>query len=188
MQENPHRIPPTDEELVQLTLQEERRFRSLIERYETKLTRYIRRISSLSEDDVKDVLQETFIKVYRNLNEFDQTLKFSSWIYRIVHNETINVLRKANHFPRALHNEEDNEDIEQFAGTFDLEEEIFKKMEGEKVREAIASLEEKYRNVLILKFLEEKSYEEISDIIKRPIGTVGTLINRAKQQLREKLK
>src|SRR3989344_5032191 len=85
----------TDEEIVALVLADNSaHYEYLIRQYENKLARYVERIAFLRKDDVKDIVQETFIKAYRHLNDFDVNLKFSSWIYRIAHNETMSFLRK----------------------------------------------------------------------------------------------
>lgn len=177
----------TDEELVLLTLSDAQLYLHIMRRYEAKLMRYVQRIISFTNEEAEDVVQETFIKTYENLNEFDTSLKFSSWIYRIAHNEAVNALRKSSRFPSLPRTDEADIIMESLAGQFDLEEEMHRKMENESVRVALNGLDEKYREVLVLKFLEDKSYEEISDILKKPVGTVGTLINRAKQKLREKI-
>ena len=83
-----------DEELVALALKNQDFFACLVERYEPKLMRYVRRISAATQEDAEDLLQEIFVKVYRNLNDFDPDLKFSSWIYRIAHNQVISYWRK----------------------------------------------------------------------------------------------
>lgn len=120
-----------------------------------------------------DVVQEGFIKAYINLNGFDIKKKFSSWIYRIVHNEAMNAVQKnKRHQPI-----DEYSDIE--SGT-NLEDEFIK---NEIIRHAHKCLEEMpllYKEPLSLFFIEEKSYEEISDILRIPIGTVGTRVNRAK--------
>ena len=77
----------SDLQLVKLSLKDHQNFRYLVERYEPLLLRYMRRIANVSKEEAEDLLQEIFIKVYKNLNGFDQKLKFSSWIYRIAHNE-----------------------------------------------------------------------------------------------------
>ena len=79
----------TDEELVALALKDPQVYASIMERYEEKLLRYIMRISVNSKEDAEDVLQDVFLSAYKNLNDFDQDLKFSSWIYRIAHNKVI---------------------------------------------------------------------------------------------------
>src|SRR5690606_8168284 len=84
----------SDEMLVALSLEDKERFGELIERYESKLGRYIARLGIRTAEDRQDVLQEIFLKVYKNLNGFDPKLSFSSWIYRIAHNEAISWYRK----------------------------------------------------------------------------------------------
>jgi len=91
-----------DEDLVKLTLEKQDNFLYLIKRYEAKLSRYIRRIAGLNKEDTEDILQEVFIKVYQNLNSFDKDLKFSSWIYRITHNEVIDSYRKKQARPQEI--------------------------------------------------------------------------------------
>jgi len=69
-------------------------FACLYDRYEPKLLRYIKKISQADADEASDILQEAFIKMWKNLNNYDDSLKLSSWLYRIVHNETISFCRK----------------------------------------------------------------------------------------------
>lgn len=169
----------TDEELVALSLKDQKYFLYLITRYESKLIRYIRRISSATKEDAEDILQEVFIKVYQNLNDFDLSLKFSSWIYRICHNQVISNYRKIK--PVVL-----NEFPENIPSDSDLIREMDLKDMKKDVRRVLAELDIKYREVLILKFLEDKTYQEMSDILKKPMGTIATLINRAKKEFKEK--
>src|SRR4051812_15110229 len=84
----------TDEQLVAECKKDQQYFAVLVERYVPKLTHYIRRRSLATSDDIEDLLQNIFIKVYRNINEYDTSLLFSSWIYRIAHNEMIDWYRK----------------------------------------------------------------------------------------------
>jgi RNA polymerase sigma-70 factor (ECF subfamily) len=175
----------TDEELVALTLKNQDFFACLIERYEPKLMRYIRRISSATQEDAEDLLQEIFIKVYRHLNDFDGRLKFSSWIYRIAHNQVISQWRKTKSRPLVLKFEADEDFLKFIATDEDLALDTERKFTGEEVRKALEDLDDKYKEVLVLKFLEGKDYKEISDILQRPLGTVATLINRAKKQFQK---
>jgi RNA polymerase sigma-70 factor (ECF subfamily) len=177
----------TDEELVILSIENQYVFAHLIDRYQKKLGRYIKRISGLSDDDIEDILQDVFIKTYNNLNAFDQKLKFSSWIYRITHNQVISNFRKINTRPQSVVFEGDDEFLENIASGFDLEKQIDILANKEIILDIISSLDYKYREVLELKFLEEKDYNEISDILKKPKGTIATLINRAKKQVRDEL-
>ena len=94
--ETTKKLLPSDEELVSLTIADKQQFGVLIERYEQKLTRYVTRLGVKNPDDQLDVMQEVFLKIYKNLNGFDTKLSFSSWAYRIAHNEAISWYRKRN--------------------------------------------------------------------------------------------
>ena len=177
----------TDEELVALTLKDRELYACLIRRYEAPLARYVRRISGYSDDDIADILQNTFIGAYRNLNDFDPSLKFSSWLYRIAHNETISQHRKSHARPQAISVEDGGGMFELLASEVDVAHDIDRKMAAHWVRDVLESMDLKYREVLILKYFEDKDYREISDILQKPMGTVATLINRAKKQFRGKV-
>lgn len=84
----------SDEELAKEASENEDFFYELMNRYETKLIRYILRLAKINQETAEDILQETYIKAYKYINNFDSSLKFSSWIYRIAHNETISYWRK----------------------------------------------------------------------------------------------
>jgi RNA polymerase sigma-70 factor, ECF subfamily len=180
-------MPKNDNKLVKAALKNQEAFGELVDRYDAKLARYIRRFTGLSKECTEDILQEVFLKIYKNLNNFDQALKFSSWAYRIAHNEAINHLRKNK--TKTLSLETDEEDavnlIEVLKSDTDIAKETSKKELQEKVQELLRSLPENYKEILILRFLEDLEYTEISDILKKPIGTIGTLINRAKAQFKQ---
>jgi len=177
----------SDEDLVKLTLKKQDNFLYLIRRYEAKLSRYVKRIAGLNKEDTEDILQEVFIKTYQNLNSFDKDLKFSSWIYRIAHNEVIDNYRKKQARPQEI--TYDSETIlNNIISEFDINREVDQKYLQDNITRILNSLDIKYREVLVLKFLEEKEYKEISDIIKKPMGTVATLISRAKKQFYKNIK
>jgi len=174
----------SDEEVVKRALGDKEQFGVLMDRYEAKLSRYIARLGIRNPDDQLDVLQDIFLKVYRNLNGFDPKLKFSSWIYRIAHNEAISSYRKKNVRPEG-HLVADSEEILTFvSGSLETADETFDKtINAEEVNKALLKLDQKYSEVLLLRFFEHKEYDEISDILQIPIGSVGTLIHRGKKQL-----
>lgn len=178
----------TDTELAALALQDPDYFTPLVERYEDKLFRYIRRFSGLGKECAEDVLQEVFIKIYRNLNGFDKDLKFSSWAYRITHNETINYLRKHSG-KETIPIENDDPEVINLIDVLESEISVTddaKRAEiKEKVRKVMSELPTKYREALVLRYLEELDYSEISDVLRKPMGTVATLLNRAKCQFKE---
>jgi RNA polymerase sigma-70 factor, ECF subfamily len=172
----------SDEELVVKTLTDQEFYYCLVIRYEEALKRYIKRITNIGETEVEDVLQNVFLKAYLNLNDFDADLKFSSWLYRIAHNEAI-----SNHRKRSARHMDDVlaiDDGVDLPDMLSLERELDVKLTVSQIGQVLAQLDEKYREVLVLKFIEEKDYTEISDILQKPIGTVGTLISRAKKQFK----
>jgi RNA polymerase sigma-70 factor, ECF subfamily len=180
-------IEKTDEQLVVLTLKNSDYYPCLMKRYENKLLNYIIKISNMSKEDAEDTLQEIFIKTYRNLNEFDINFKFSSWLYRIAHNTTISFFRKKKASLQTFSWEEkDLNNI--FKSSLNLENTNIQKLTYQQILKIINSLSLKYKEILILKYFEEKDYREISDILHKPMGTVATLINRAKISLQQELK
>ncbi|MEI8174534.1 MAG: RNA polymerase sigma factor [bacterium] len=179
-------IEKTDQEIIVATLHDKHAFSEIVKRYEMPISRYVRRLGCKDDSDVKDVLQEIFIKVFVNLNDYDPSLKFSSWLYRIAHNETISFFRKKNTRPSVLSlNMEDSEVFfAQLADDEDFVELAIKKDDSNIIYSILNQLDSKYKEVLMLRFLEDKSYTEISDILKIPEGTVATLLNRGKKELK----
>lgn len=178
---------PSDQELVAATLADSNAYAPLVRRYQAPLTRYLFRLGAKSQGDVDDILQEVFIKAYRNLNGYDSALKFSSWIYRIAHNEAVTFFKKASRGPQVARSEDELTAFTDIADDTDLVDELDARMDAQALREAIGKLDAKYRDVLILRYLEDRTYEEISDILHKPAGTVATLISRAKKRLRDLL-
>lgn len=171
-----------DGELIELAKNDPEIFGVLMERYEKQLYHYIRRIGQLRQEDAEDLLQEVFIKIYQKLNEYTEVLKFSSWAYRIAHNHVIDYFRKMNSRPQlsALQDEEWEKLI---ASSVEMENDFINRDCAEKIKLAISDLPMKYKEVLILRYVEEKEYEEIMDILKKPKGSVATLIARGKTML-----
>ena len=175
----------SDLEIIRRSLASVDFFSCLYDRYEVRPLRYIKRVAFATDAEAADILQDAFIKIWKNLNAFDQSLQLSSWIYRIVHNEAVSFLRQKKSFGK-------NRTIpweERVAGDLPDEpavetEEAFEERD-KLTHQTLAQLAEPYREVLALKFLEAMSYEEISDILKIPEGTVATRINRAKKMFRE---
>jgi RNA polymerase sigma-70 factor, ECF subfamily len=169
-----------DEALVALLPERKEVLGTLIDRYDAKLRRYLMRLMPGIQDELDDVLQEIFIKVYVNARSFDTTLSFSSWVYRIAHNEAVSWLRKHTSRPITQTLSDDEFELLTSAVERTLEHEHHALVKDEVVR-ALVELPEKYRTVLVLQFLEGRSYQEISDILSIPEGSVATLIHRAKK-------
>ncbi len=163
----------SDEEIVKLVREKDKElYAQIIKRYQDKLIRYANYLVQ-DNDKSADVVQNTFIKAYINLNGFNVKKKFSSWIYRIAHNEAMNMFNK-HKGQLAL-----KEDVE-FDSGIDIEGDLVKRELKARIHDCLRKIPIIYGEPLSLHFLEEKSYQEISDILRMPIGTVGTRINRAK--------
>lgn len=180
-------VNKTDEQIVVLTLKNQDYYLCLMKRYEVKLLNYILKISNISREDGEDILQEVFVKAYQNLNDFDLNFKFSNWIYSIAHNTTISAFRKKKVRPQIVSWED--EDLNNILeSTLDLENTSLQKLTYKQILKIINQMPLKYKDVLILKFVEGKDYQEMSDILRKPMGTIATLINRAKKSLKQELK
>lgn len=158
----------------------------IIERYEGKLSNYIRRKSSASTEDIQDILQNVFIKVYKNIFDFDTALPFSSWIYRITRNEMIDWYRREKRTPH-LSLEGSEALLQSIASENDITAEVSSGEFRQALEGVVTELPEKYRDIVVLRFFEEKSYDEIADILALPPGTVAVRINRVKKTLQQKL-
>lgn len=173
----------TDEQLVEaVRAQDKELYVEIVRRYQAKLAHYLRKFIS-HQEQLQDTLQDVFLKAYRNLHGFDAHGRFSPWLYRVAHNEAVNFLKQNNKAAISL---EENE-IDVIDEKIDLNEMVDKKILKTKVVRVLGKLKEKYREPLILYFFEEKSYEEISDILRLPVSTVGVLILRAKNLLKNYL-
>ena len=182
MQKNANGL--TDEQLVIIVRDKDKeKFAEIIARYQNKIISYLYRLVGDRENS-QDLAQEVFLKTYKNLNGFDIRRKFSSWLYRIAHNEAVNFLRFSTN--RKVVSIDQNEYLKNTLGKSDgIEEKLDKKSELVKLKQIVDQLPLKYREPIILKFYEDRSYEEISNILRIPINTVGTLVSRGKEKLKK---
>jgi RNA polymerase sigma-70 factor (ECF subfamily) len=150
----------------------------LMERYEKKLARYVRSIVG-SSHDIDDIVQTVFIKTYRNLTAYDRTLKFSSWIYRIAHNESVNHL-KSSFIQKVVAMGEWFDYGVADTTEDDMDRELLKKQ----LTSCLDGLDVKYREPIVLYYFEDKTYEDISDIVRIPVRAVGVRIFRGKELMR----
>lgn len=176
-----------DEQVIPLIIDDQNLFVIITSRYKLKLFNYIKRSTNIRDEDAEDLLQDIFLKVYLNLNSFNRQMKFSSWIYAIARNMIISHYRKISVRPEGHADTLDDQLANQLAASFDLAGKQDQKQIQKVVTQALYRLKSKYRDVIILKYIEEKSYQEISDIIRKPLGTVGSMLNRAKDELRKNL-
>lgn len=174
----------SDTEIVSNSLMNIDYFSCLYERYEMKLLRYVQRIAQFDPEEAQDIIQDAFVKIWRNLNDYNPDLKLSSWIYRVVHNETISVWRKKRSFGKDQKVDIHHQNIQDFP---DLSSGIIQEESNQEglIHQVLEQIPLKYKTILVLKFLEGMSYEEISDVLKIPEGTVATRINRAKKAFKQ---
>jgi RNA polymerase sigma-70 factor (ECF subfamily) len=157
-------------------------FGVLLSRYQPKLLRYGRKFMA-REEHIEDVVQEIFIKAYQNIESFDVSRSFSPWIYRIAHNAFANALRQRSREPIIFLDldtlvahpsyERDPAGEEERAHMQSL------------VSQGLEALSSSHREVLVLYYLEELSYQEIADVLRVPIGTVGVRLSRAREALKK---
>lgn len=171
----------SDEAVVQKVIEDDHElYGILVKRYQKKLLRYAGYYCR-DADQAADIVQDSFIKAYQNLNSFDQKKQFSSWIYRIVHNEALNQIKKDR---RHLFGDLKNELLELFQSGDDPEADYIQKNSVKNVNRCLTKLPLRYQSVIRLFYLEDKSYEDIADILEIPLGTVGTRLNRGREALK----
>jgi len=156
-------------------------FGALVERYEKKIKRYGRKFLA-DREDINDIAQNVFLKAYENIKSFDTKRKFSTWLYRIAHNELINAAKKKKNslplfdldtfLPSSLWDRtlEQNTDLKEMAPLVDF---------------CLDNLTPKYREPVILYYFENLDSQEISNILEVPISTVGIRIKRAKEKMKK---
>lgn len=166
----------TDEAIVELVCRDnQEHYAQLVTRYQQPLLRYVYNLIH-NEAVAQDVVQETFIKAFVNLNGFDARKKFSSWIYRIAHNEAMNAVKKYRKEVRLP---------ETFEIPSELNlEDVFSRQETvDRVQQCLSALPIRYAEPLLLRYVDEQSYDEISYILRIPQNTVSSRISRGKKLL-----
>jgi len=167
----------SDEQIISRIISGDKNlFAVIVDRYQTRLLRYANYLIH-NEDEAQDVVQDSFISAYKNMNSFNTKRVFSGWIYRIVHNKAMNSVRNKWRILPIL------PDFDWPSGQ-DLEKEIIDKEQKEMIKNCLNNLKIKYSEPLALYYLEEKSYREISDILRIPEGTVAIRISRAKKLMK----
>lgn len=176
-------LEPSDRELVEQARVSPQAFGMLVDRYWRRLYAFLKRLYFLEHEEIEDILQEAFLKMYRHLGAFDQTFSFSTWSYQITRNCAIDSLRKKRARPQTVTLTEEEWERVLVA----TEEPKDQTLTIEAVTKAVQHLPLKYREPFTLFYLEQKTYEEMVDILKKPKGTIASLLSRAKILLREQL-
>jgi len=164
---------------------ETRAFTELVLRYQARLLNFVYRTIG-DRERAEDLVQEAFIRVHRHLARFDQSKKFSTWVYTIASNLAKNELRNRSRNPLVLFQsykrnwEADHRPL-QFEDRNSRPDDLFRKRYlQELVESSVAQLPEHHREVFVLRELEGKSYEEIAEITRCNLGTVKSRLNRAR--------
>jgi RNA polymerase sigma-70 factor (ECF subfamily) len=142
--------------------------------------------------EAEDIAQEAFIRAYVNIKSFNQDLKFSTWLFRIATNLCIDRIRKKKpdyYLDAEVSGTDGLTMYSQLSSNSPLPENELESLElHETVQKEILKLPEKYRSVIVLKYMEELSLNEISEILDMPLGTVKTRIHRGRESLRQQLR
>lgn len=166
-------------------------FRQLTERHQNAVYHIIFKIVR-NADTAKDLVQDTFMKAFTSLASYRSEYRFSTWLYKIAANCAIDNLRKKRIYALSLDQEldtgEGKVDFEVADDTHNPEKDLVRKQQRLTISEAIASLPPKYREVIIYRHKDDKSYEEIADLLNIPVGTVKARIFRARELLKKMLK
>ncbi|WP_372905674.1 RNA polymerase sigma factor [Rhodohalobacter sp.] len=166
-------------------------YRSLMEKYETPLFFHLLKMVK-DKEQVRDLVQEAFMKAFDNLQSYNTNYAFSTWLYRITTNHAIDYLRK-----KKLQTTSIDEPVKTKEGEMNIQLEdehsgtdrkIIRKQRSDIIHEAIEDLPDKYRVVIKLRHFEELSYDEISEQLDLPLGTVKAHIFRAREMLYKELK
>jgi RNA polymerase sigma-70 factor (ECF subfamily) len=165
-------------------------FEELVGLYKDKIYHLAYRMLG-NRQEAEDAVQETFLRVYMNLARYDETQKFSTWIFRIGTNLCIDRLRKKkpNYSLDAEMPEGEGNDWYSAlpSGDDTPEDQLILTETQQQIRKAIEGLPEKYKSVVILRYLQDLSLQEIGEVLDMPISTVKTRVHRGREFLRQKL-
>ena len=174
----------TDEQLIALIAEgDEQAFEHIMQKYQQAVFNTIYRYTG-SRDDVQDLAQEIFIKVWRNAGKFKGKSKFSTWLYRIVANHCINYRRRRRKDHVSL---DEMTEKGQTPESLKVEPDWEMRRKVGKVRKAVDELPDRQRMALVLSQFEGRSYKEIAEIMKVSLSSVESLIFRARSALKHKL-
>ncbi len=184
---NPSESSEQDRVLVEQALAgNERAFRMLMQKYDKALHHHIYRMVR-TKGEVEDLVQESFIKAFSALTSYSSDYAFSTWLYKIATNHTIDYLRKKKlptfSIDKPILTKDGNLEYEVPDITYRPDRHVVADQRRALIQQAIDSLPEKYHRVIVLRHQQEKSYEEIAQELDLPLGTVKAHIFRARKLL-----
>ena len=170
---------------------DQKAYTALVEKHRASVFHVINRIVH-NDEIARDLVQETFMKAFSSLASYRSEFRFSTWLYKIAANSSIDHLRKKRIKALSLDRPIDTGDgvmeIEVPDNSFNPELALVRKQQRFSIEEAINSLPPKYCEVIVYRHKDDKSYEEIADLLGIPVGTVKARIFRARELLKRKLK
>lgn len=180
-----------ESQLVKLALKGDQvAFAELVELYQEKLYHMAYRMLN-NRQEAEDVVQDTFLRVYNNLERYDDTMKFSTWIYRIATNLCIDRLRKRKPIYSLDAESSEYEGLDGYSmipsDNRTPESELLLSETQRIIHQAIDTLPPKYKTVMILRYIHELSLQEVGDILDMPVTTIKTRVHRGREFLRKKL-
>ena len=168
----------------------EQAFNLLVERYEDRLHNFLYRYTH-NHQDCEDLVQETFFRVFRSRHSYERIAKFSTWMYTIAINLAKSLYKKKKKMTKVtIHKDpDDSEDRPMKLEDTDIlpDDSLHEKMCMDQLEKALKELSEDFREVVVLRDIQQLSYEEIAEIADLPMGTVKSRINRGRAQLQELL-
>jgi len=181
-----------DSRLIQAALHgEDQAYRQLMEKYHDQIYNFIYRMVH-DREQVEDLTQEAFIKAFQSLRSFNEEFAFSTWLYKIATNNSIDFIRRRKlqmySIDKPVESRDSDFTFELPDETYEADKEVIRTQRAAMLQEAVNELPEKYRRVIQLRHMEERSYEEIAKILKLPIGTVKAHIFRAREILYKQLR
>jgi RNA polymerase sigma-70 factor (ECF subfamily) len=184
-------VAKTDEELVAAALAgDETSFRTLVVRYQGRVINYLHRMLR-DVDEAQELAQEVFLRIYRALDRFDDSYRFSTWLFRVAQNAAIDLIRKRRLKLVSIHrgDEEggDGSDWEFESPNATPYRDLRNRERQRALAEAIEGLRGEYRELIELRHFAELSYEEIAELKGMPLGTVKNKLFRSRQMLKDKL-
>jgi RNA polymerase sigma-70 factor, ECF subfamily len=185
----------SDQDLVARARQgSEKAYRELLDRYQRPVFSIVYRMIR-DRERAEDLAQETFVRVFNHIDRYDPRFKFSSWIFKIATNLTIDSIRRKEVETVSIDGSRNAVTDEQIESTRialpspdeNPEELLEAKQLGAEIEEAIGRLRPEYRAAILLRHVEGREYQEIADILSLPLGTVKTYIHRGRNELRDSL-
>ncbi|AJY75313.1 RNA polymerase subunit sigma-24 [Paenibacillus beijingensis] len=177
--------------LLRMSLKgDQRAFAELVGMYQDKLYHMAYRML-YNRQEAEDVVQETFLRVYKNMERYDESQKFSTWIYRIATNLSIDRLRKRKPSYSLDAESNDHEGLDGYSmipsDDRTPESELVLSETQRTIHQAIETLPPKYKSVMVLRYLQDMSLQEIGEVLDMPVTTVKTRVHRGREFLRKRL-